>query len=903
MFTLSGLILAIVCGYWTYAVINAEMALRGGPLPSTRHSLTLGGRVVSPYKAASIFPAVFIALVTWVSTQPAWRDNNRLFEVAILIVLSFLFAGLIAWLTTDPAQQTPEDKKDEDTTDHRTRYWRVVTLFSAAPYAGFGLPLGIMAVSLVSGIAINRAVQLNPGGYPLKIILATLLIAGGAFAGAFLTYGVLRLIKAVTGSTETRWINLSSAGSAAVSQSTDTLTGKLEALWAAIIGAPFLLHIFILLWTLFIIVIASTTQTFQDNVLTTPNIALMAMTGALGPLVLILCFLRDIVERLLALVLMLPRILRFCLGKPAQSALPFWDDMHSKMALESFNEHSRPAMARRIGRLAALIVFAWLLYGTPGGWTGKQVEQDYKDVYAIRTIAGSAPEVAARPTLTQALNSWAQQHFPDIVVNPKTAPDSKPKIPVVIVGAAGGASRAGAWVLHVLTNMEQDWPLLKDPSLSASLNDYIFAISGVSGGSLGAVTYFLDRAGCRIGADDKPTSKPRASNPPASNPMSQADLLWPSIHQYFWADALRRFDFFGLLSGGSFGFDVDDRNEALERSFARHWEQDWAFDCASLDVKAPLNTVGLLALQRRSVDQKRHVPHLLLNGYDPQSGRRVLTATFSLPRAKERADVFPSIVEFFTEAQRDIPLTTAVMNSARFPFISPAGRYCVRRSPGSDGCGCCGQVRRRRQVIDGGYFENLGVATAMDVIKEIQREEVLKALRFQPVPFLLTVSNAAEGKGTLGKLVGHDTAKAQPPSDFEKVTARCGAAYGPVRQATGTLAKDPLSELMAPLFGVVSVRSGLAAKALTIARRDFCSPAGGSKNNFFHIGLPAVPEGADGRYAAPMNWVLDARVGAFFKVAYEEKSNHKETREFLSRIAQIVTDETHKTDASDTVPK
>jgi hypothetical protein len=53
-------------------------------------------------------------------------------------------------------------------------------------------------------------------------------------------------------------------------------------------------------------------------------------------------------------------------------------------------------------------------------------------------------------------------------------------VPLVIVATAGGASRAAYWTARVLTRFEQRIP---------GFRNYLFAISSVSGGSLGAGTY------------------------------------------------------------------------------------------------------------------------------------------------------------------------------------------------------------------------------------------------------------------------------------------------------------------------------------------------------------------------------------------------------------------------------
>ena len=50
-------------------------------------------------------------------------------------------------------------------------------------------------------------------------------------------------------------------------------------------------------------------------------------------------------------------------------------------------------------------------------------------------------------------------------------------------------------------------------------------------------------------------------------------------------------------------------------------------------------------------------------------------------------------------------ISTAVHNTARFPFLSPAGALSPSRA----------------QVIDGGYFENEGLLTAWELAQHLRR--------------------------------------------------------------------------------------------------------------------------------------------------------------------------------------
>jgi hypothetical protein len=70
----------------------------------------------------------------------------------------------------------------------------------------------------------------------------------------------------------------------------------------------------------------------------------------------------------------------------------------------------------------------------------------------------------------------------------------------------------------------------------------------------------------------------------------------------------------------------------------------------------------------------------------------------------------------------DLPLKTAVSLSARFPWLTPAGWFEIR-----DGSAPCGTRtgRGRLYLADGGYFENSGLETAIEIaslLRSLQAE-------------------------------------------------------------------------------------------------------------------------------------------------------------------------------------
>jgi hypothetical protein len=117
-------------------------------------------------------------------------------------------------------------------------------------------------------------------------------------------------------------------------------------------------------------------------------------------------------------------------------------------------------------------------------------------------------------------------------------------VPIVFVATAGGASRAAYWTGGVLGAIEA--------KTGGRFSRNVFAISSVSGGTLGAATYLAERA----------------ENIPAGAMLDRmrcengANHLSPAIAGLLFPDLLQRFIRLTVFP---------DRAEYLERSFAASW--------------------------------------------------------------------------------------------------------------------------------------------------------------------------------------------------------------------------------------------------------------------------------------------------------------------------------------------
>lgn len=287
----------------------------------------------------------------------------------------------------------------------------------------------------------------------------------------------------------------------------------------------------------------------------------------------------------------------------------------------------------------------------------------FNDNHEIRPVPeGVSVNIDARPTVTQALKNWAE-------VNPAT--DNKPA-PFVIVATAGGGIRAAYWTGTVLGNIHDN---------ISRFDDKLFAISGVSGGSVGGTVY---RA---LLIPPKPFAS--AALPDKCNKMTGCiqqilgqDFLGPVAAGMLYPDLMQRFWPWPWFP---------DRGKALET----------AWETAFLNVTKQDNlNLSLADLSR----QPRAWPALFLNATWVDNGRRIVASNLRYDTAPgDEATIFARSNDQLAILGYDLRLSTAAHNSARFPVVSPPGMWKK-----------AGVIQGRLQ--DGGLFENYGAETALEII-------------------------------------------------------------------------------------------------------------------------------------------------------------------------------------------
>ena len=295
------------------------------------------------------------------------------------------------------------------------------------------------------------------------------------------------------------------------------------------------------------------------------------------------------------------------------------------------------------------------------------------------------------------------------------ARDGEPR-PIRVVAAQGGGLYAAyqtAWYLAHRADTE--------PGFAAS----VFAISGVSGGSVGGGVFWAIRAsgvcdGPRAGTD---------CHRRGVRAVLEHDFLSPALTGLFFRDAID-----SVVPISALVRRPVDRGQGLERTLADRLA-DWIED----ETGRPPATNPLHLAMSRSWSPDAGLPLLLMNATDVASGgltvlSPVRDVTLNVPGRLRLPEA------------GDVPVVTGMVTSARFPLVSPPLRVRVEEP---DPAGPPGTVRVvTRQLVDGGYFDNSGLETLADLLPLM----VLRRDRAEPgarPPIEVIVFTVAEGRDPL----------------------------------------------------------------------------------------------------------------------------------------------------------
>lgn len=260
------------------------------------------------------------------------------------------------------------------------------------------------------------------------------------------------------------------------------------------------------------------------------------------------------------------------------------------------------------------------------------------------------------------------------------------KYPVYIVAAEGGGIYAAQHAAAFLARMQDICP---------AFAGHTFAISGISGGSVGAGVFASLLAEPKLGKRAATglrgqkcgvTGGEAAALERHVDAVLSRDLLSPLVAATVTNDFVQRFS--------PFVFGPADRARALEDALSDAWD------------RAGLTKGSLNRTVRATWTADGHVPALILNTTSVNTGERVATSPIKL---EESAGRIRTMTRYMPEG-RGLSIATAAVLSARFTYITPAGTAYEKGD----------RSKEKVRFVDGGYFENSGVDTAMDIITAIR---------------------------------------------------------------------------------------------------------------------------------------------------------------------------------------
>lgn len=245
---------------------------------------------------------------------------------------------------------------------------------------------------------------------------------------------------------------------------------------------------------------------------------------------------------------------------------------------------------------------------------------------------------------------------------------------LVVVCASGGGIQASGWTTKVLTGLQEE--------LGSEFTKAIGWISSVSGGSVGTM-FYLDRFGEQGYPEDNQLKQIFKSATEDSLDATGWGLAYP--------DLLR---FIGLP------FVVPKAQEhstATEQDRGTAIEIDWKGE-----MKNPNATLGSWS---DKIDQGI-IPIPIFNATLVEDGRRFLVSPMTFSKHEDCKSI-----DFNTlYPEYDIDVTTAARLSATFPYISPV-------------CRPSQETKWNYHIGDGGYFDNFGIGTSVDLLDNLLESE------------------------------------------------------------------------------------------------------------------------------------------------------------------------------------
>lgn len=265
---------------------------------------------------------------------------------------------------------------------------------------------------------------------------------------------------------------------------------------------------------------------------------------------------------------------------------------------------------------------------------------------------------------------------------------------VVLVNLSGGGIQAATWSVSVLNKIREQLNGER-AGLGDEFFNAILSISSASGGSVGSM-FFLDELNRKgVGGYD----------PAASLEACNNDVLDVAGYGIAFIDMWRLP--ITLLSGIGL---ISKRAQHRDRGWALEREWDYFIRNRGREANAPR-----LEDWRESV-LEGEIPIPIFQSTIANEGRLMLISPISLSAI---SNDFPNVVDFRKRfSDLTLKVSTAARLSATFPYISPICRSITEEK----GLELDKEKGQEIYAADGGYFENYGVFTSIQLLDHLLGE-------------------------------------------------------------------------------------------------------------------------------------------------------------------------------------
>lgn len=343
-----------------------------------------------------------------------------------------------------------------------------------------------------------------------------------------------------------------------------------------------------------------------------------------------------------------------------------------------------------------------------------------------------------RQTVAAHFQDWTARTAADTTTGPYYRIGKADSIPVIFVSAEGGALRTGAFTALLLARLQDRFP---------QFQRYLYSYSSVSGGTLGS-NFF----NAQIIRNKLNGGKDKGEWFNASKEFFKTDFLSALTAKLVFGEIINYFIPFHITAA--------DRAIALERSFELGWHRAYKKDSLN-QLSSPFNQTVNSSL-----------PAIFINTTEVETGTQNVWSNVQLngfPLAQSR--------DIYQRLGASLRYSSAINLSNRFPLISPAGCFFIttKNQHGKDSV-------YRRHFVDGGYYENKGSETLLQVLKILHLENQ----KIKPYILQFNFSGDTTIRGV---------------NAFNEITEITSAIYN-TRNGRGNIAQDLLKKYVDSLHGV-----------------------------------------------------------------------------------------------------